>query len=306
LSALLRASGALDGSLTDQLGTASTFLFVPGDRPERFSKAAGAGADFIIIDLEDAVAPEKKSSARQNAEEWLSSGSQAIIRINAAGTVWHAEDLKMASAFGAPVMVPKAEDSSYLAHLGREVTLLPLIETASGVLNAAPICSLPSVVRVAFGHIDLAAQIGVHPGDAQAFLSARSSLVLASAAAGIAPPIDGVTTTLTDAAVLASDIDHAKSLGMTGKLLIHPAQVDPARRGFLPAEEDVQWAHSIWLATQRTTTVAVDGQMVDQPVITRARRILERAGVNPVQTHPADVQTTPGDVRSDNREESLP
>lgn len=285
-----------------RLAAASSFLFVPGDRPERFAKAAAAGADFIIIDLEDAVAPSNKALARQNATAWLASGGQAVIRINAADTPWHSDDLELASAFGAPVMVPKAEDHGHLALLDPELPLLPLIETSFGVLNAAVICSLPAVARVAFGHIDLAAQLGVDPEDRQAFMYARSALVLASAAAGKAAPIDGVTTVLTDASALEADVDYAKSLGMTGKLLIHPAQVGPTRTGFLPSEEDIRWAHGIWLATQESAMLAVDGQMVDQPVITRARRILARAGVLPGQ----ETQTANDSAATSDREESLP
>lgn len=167
-----------------------SFLFVPGDRPDRFAKAAASGADVVVLDLEDAVAPGRKEQAREHVRHWLSGGNRAVVRINAAGTPWHDDDVAAVGAAVA-VMVPKAEEPLDLG-----VPTIPLIETAAGVLNAVAICAGKCVLRPALGSVDLAAQLGVDHRSHEALRHARSDLVLAAAAAGCGAPIDGVTTAL--------------------------------------------------------------------------------------------------------------
>ncbi|MET8853260.1 CoA ester lyase [Amycolatopsis sp. NPDC004625] len=247
---------------------ATTFLFVPGDRPERFDKALAGGADVVILDLEDAVAPAAKDSARASVDEWLAS-HRALVRINAPGTPWFGADAALVAARGVPVMVPKAENPGVLAGF-REV--VALVETAAGVERAGELAAVPSVTRLAFGSIDLAAELGVDPEDREPFAYARSRLVIASAAAGLAPPVDGVTTNVGDDAGLEADVRYARRLGFGGKLCIHPRQVPVARAAFAPAEAEREWARRV--VTAGPGVSVVDGRMVDEPVRARARRIL--------------------------------
>ncbi|MEU2597302.1 CoA ester lyase [Streptomyces hirsutus] len=265
--------------LKNAVSTARTFLFVPGHRPDRFDKAAGSGADVVILDLEDAVAPDRKAEARGHVKEWLEQGQEAVVRINAAGTPWHDDDLDAIGGRTSVVMVPKTETLAHLQAVSRRLPtatgVIPLIETAVGILRAAEVCAGTSVVRPAFGSVDLAAQLGVDHQSYDALRHARSSLVLAAAAAGCPAPIDGVTTAMNDDTLLRSDIEHAIGLGYTGKLCIHPRQVEIANRGFLPSDEEITWARGVVAAAEGSVTVH-EGQMIDRPVVLRAQAILTR------------------------------
>jgi citrate lyase subunit beta/citryl-CoA lyase len=260
----------------DRLGTARSLLFVPGDRPDRFERAAASTADLVVIDLEDAVAEADKDRARDNAADWLARGNRAVVRINPLTGAGAEADLAMAAAHGCPVMVPKAEDPALLSDLAARTAgrcgIVPLVETALGVERAHGVCATPGVVRAAFGNVDLATQLGVDPGDHAALAQARSRLVLASAAAGVCPPADGVTTAVRDETVLAADVAHARRLGFTGKLCIHPGQLAAVAAGFAPSPGELRWARAVVGAGDSVSTV--DGHMVDKPVLQRARRVL--------------------------------
>lgn len=261
------------------LAAARSLLFVPGDRPDRFDKAVAAGADAVILDLEDAVAVADKDTARSRVAEWLRLGGNAIVRINPPGTPWFAADLELAATHGCPIMLPKAQDAATLADVTSRTdgrcALLPLVETAAGIEQASALCAAARVVRVAFGSVDLATQLGVRHDDVLALGYARSRIVLASANAGIAPPLDGVTTNLTAPDVLTADIRHARRLGFSGKLCIHPRQVPVVQKGFAPTEEELSWARRVLESGESVSTV--DGQMVDRPLLDRARRLLDAA-----------------------------
>lgn len=257
------------------LTTARTLLFVPGDRPDRFAKAAASGADAVVVDLEDAVAPAAKDEARANAVSWLAAGNPAVVRVNAVGTPWHQADVAALAALAPAIMLPKAERAADLA-LGPAV--IPLVETAAGVVSAAALCAAPGVLRPAFGSIDLATQLGVDPDSHPALLHARSALVLAAALAGCAPPIDGVTTALDDPDAVRRDTAHAVELGFTGKLCVHPRQVARVHDALRPTEEELAWATRVLAGSADGSAVAVDGHLVDRPVVERAERLLARAG----------------------------
>lgn len=262
------------------LATARTFLFVPGSRPERFAKAAAAGADVVVIDLEDAVSPADKETARHHAAAWLGDGHQAIVRINAAGTPWYADDVAMLTDRRGSAMAAKASTADDVSALASTIgmSVIPLIETSRGIQNAAAISGVPGVARIAFGAIDFAAELGVDPNDRDALLLARSTLVLASATAGIAPPIDGVTTALRDPEILTDDVRYAARIGLTGKLCIHPSQVSVVHECLAPSADDVAWARMVLAADDGSgNAVAVDGHMIDAPVLIRARRIVALA-----------------------------
>jgi citrate lyase subunit beta / citryl-CoA lyase len=258
--------------VTVLLKEAVTLLFVPGDRPDRFGKAAASGADGVILDLEDAVADGDKDAARLAVAEWLAGGGVALVRINAPGTSWFEADRELVTKYRCPVVLPKAEDPQVIEGLG--APLIPLVETAAGIEAAAALCRARNVARVAFGSVDLATELGVRHDDEIALGYARSRLVLASAAAGIVPPLDGVTTELIDPAVLDAEVRHARRLGFGGKLCIHPKQIAAVRQGFAPTEAELGWARRVLAAGDSAATV--DGQMVDRPVLERARRLLAR------------------------------
>ncbi|QUH03661.1 CoA ester lyase [Saccharopolyspora erythraea] len=263
----------------ERVAAARSFLFVPGHRPDRFAKAAASGAGVVIIDLEDAVAPADKDRARGYAAEWLARGGDCAVRINPPGTAWFEEDLATALRHGCPVVVPKAEAGPALYDIGRRTRgLIPLVETASGVERAAELCATAGTVRVALGNVDLAGELGVAPGDHAALAYARSKLVFASSAANLAPPIDGVTIAIDDTAALEDDVAHACRLGFGGKLCVHPSQVPVVSDGFAPSESEREWARAVVGAGDSVTRIG--GQMIDKPVLERARRILAACNGN--------------------------
>lgn len=270
----------------------SSWLFVPGDRPERFAKAHAAGAHQVILDLEDAVSVATKPAARQAVREWLTHRPDAWVRINATDSAAYVEDVAAVRDSGAlGVMVAKATaDGVRTAHrdLGADVPLLALVESAIGLQQADRIAASPGVVALAFGSIDFAVDIDAEE-TWEAMLFARSSLVLASRAAGLTGPIDGVSTAVKDPERAGRDAAAARALGFGGKLCIHPSQVVPVNVGFAPSAEQLDWALRIAHAIggverldedDLSTALQVDGQMVDRPVVLRARRILQRHAIN--------------------------
>lgn len=257
-----------------EITTICTPLFVPANRPERFSKAAGSGTDAVILDLEDAVAVDAKDVARTALTKDFTN-LPVIVRINAHGTQFHEADITAIVALGpAAVILPKAEDATATASVVEQlkgIPLVALIETARGLSNARQIAATVGVVRLAFGSVDFCSDLGcAHLREI--LLPARTELVLASRLAGIAAPIDGVTVQLDNPEVSHGDALHARNLGMTGKLCIHPRQISEVRRAFAPSEDEINWAHRV-LASGDGAAV-VDGTMVDEPVRIRARAIL--------------------------------
>ncbi|MFD7073682.1 HpcH/HpaI aldolase/citrate lyase family protein [Nocardioides sp. NPDC059952] len=261
--------------------TARTWLFVPGDRPERFAKAAAAGPDVVVLDLEDAVAPASKDAARGHVVDWLPRAEVIVaVRVNAAGSAWHDADIAALAALDAPTLVvlPKADSPETVATLVASLpdgsAVVALVETALGVARAIDLATSPGVVRLAFGSFDLAAELGVDPDHAPALAPARGNLVLASAIGGLAGPIDGVTGDVRDHGRLTADVTAAAALGFAGKLCIHPGQVAPAAAALAPTPDEVAWAERVLAAATEDGVALVDGRMVDAPVVARARRIV--------------------------------
>jgi citrate lyase subunit beta/citryl-CoA lyase len=270
--------------LTDQLQAARTLLFVPGHRPDRFAKAAASGADCIILDLEDAVGPDHKDEARAHAATWLAAHDTSLVRINPPGTPAHEDDLAALHPWLEAVMLPKASSRSVAGVAGKlraECRIVALVETATGVLEASAIAAHPSVVRLALGNVDLGAELGVDPDDRQALLWARSLLVLASAGAAKASPVDGVTTSISDPDRVRADTEHAASLGFSGKLCIHPRQIHPAHLALAPTDAQLAEAERIIEAAGDGDVTVLDGKMLDKPVIVRARSLIARANDSP-------------------------
>jgi citrate lyase subunit beta/citryl-CoA lyase len=249
-------------------------LFVPANRPERYHKAANSGADGVIIDLEDAVAPGDKDTARATLLT-ASIPVSSIVRINPAGTRWHNDDVQAVKGLGVGVMLPKAEAAQHLANLRDALgdrPIIALIESAQGVANVREIARHAD--RLAFGYIDFSADLGCSM-ERDALVHARAEIVLASRLAHIIPALEGVTPSFDDAALVEDDARYAASMGFGGKLCIHPKQIAPTLAGFRPAQADIEWATKI--ANSGDGAVSVDGMMVDAPVRLRAQRILAAA-----------------------------
>ena len=258
-----------------------TYLFVPADRPDRYEKALAAGAGAVIVDLEDAVAPDAKVAAREQLLHWLSRAtSQVLVRVNAGETEWFADDLALCGhAAVAGVVLPKAERRADLAHAsaiaaGRR--LYPLIETAAGFEAMRTLASAPGVERLVFGSIDFQVDLGIS-GEDDALLMFRSHMVLASRLAGLRAPVDGVSAAIEDTDALRADAERARRLGFGAKLCIHPRQVAVVERALAPSEAEREWARRVLDASARAKggVATVDGKMVDKPVMLRARAILD-------------------------------
>lgn len=258
-----------------------SYLFVPGNRPERFGKALASGADQVIIDLEDAVAPADKLSARDVVRASLDPEFPAAVRINSADSEWFEQDLSLCGLPGvAAVILPKAASVADIARVraAGAPTVLALVESAEGIANARALAAADGVSRLMFGSIDFSVDLGIE-GDERELDAFRSELVLASRLAGIAAPVDGVTTAIDDVDLLRRETLRGKRFGFGGKLCIHPKQLAAVHTAYLPSNDEVHWAMRVLEAAKLAGggAVAVDGKMVDKPVMLRAERILQAA-----------------------------
>ena len=276
--------------LDTPIGFSSTFLFVPGTRPERFAKALDSGADGVIIDLEDAVAEEDKESARAAIRAAWSTFSteqkkRLILRSNSPGSRFYAADLILTQELNvACLLIPKSESLDQIngaAQILPNTAIIPMIETAIGIDKLSEIANSEQVLRLALGNIDLQADLGM-ACDAQEteLQTARFQIVLASRLAQIAPPIDGVTPSTDDIERITNDAERAKRMGFGGKLCIHPKQVSLVKNAFTPTAEEISWAHRVIEADKASKggAVKLDGRMIDRPVVLLAQRTLALAG----------------------------
>ncbi|MDR0226905.1 MAG: CoA ester lyase [Burkholderiaceae bacterium] len=271
---------------------ATSFLFVPATRPERLAKALDSGADMVIADWEDAVAPADKDSARialAQAVAGLPAAARArvLVRINAEGSPWHGDDLQalaiLAGQGVAGAVVAKAEGAGTLQAVARaagpDAVLLPLVESVAGLDAADALAAAPQVARLAFGHLDFQVDAGMAcDAGEEELLPMRMALVLASRRARRAAPVDGVTVDTRDPQRLASDARRALRMGFGGKLCIHPAQVQPLHAVFDPDAQAVDQARRVRQALQDAGggVCVLDGRMVDAPVLQQAGQVLAR------------------------------
>jgi len=261
--------------------SARSYLFVPGNRPERFEKARASGADAVILDLEDAVQPQEKPTARDSVLTHMDAARPAFVRINAADTEWFGNDVAaIASHPGvAGIVLPKAETREHieavLAHAHPSLTILPIVETARGFANLTVLCEAPRVQRIVFGTLDFQIDLNVE-GDGEELDMFRSQVVLASRLAGLTTPVDGVSTVLDDPVAIESEARRGRRFGFGAKLCIHPKQVDAVHRAYAWTATERAWAERVLRAVEASggAAVAVDGKMVDMPVILKARRIV--------------------------------
>jgi citrate lyase subunit beta/citryl-CoA lyase len=260
---------------------ASSYLFVPATRPDRIEKARRSTADEVIVDLEDGVADddEDKAAARRLLGG-LPTGRAVHVRVNAVGSRHHEDDLRAVAAMRslAAVVVPKVESPDEVAGvtslLPGGVEVVALVETARGVAAADAIAAA-AVSRVMFGSADYLADIGAQPGR-EVLAYPRSRLVVASRAAGLPAPVDGPTLATGDEALLRSEAEAARALGMGAKLCIHPAQLAVVNEVFRSTEEERRWARAVLAAAAAHGggAFSFDGSMVDEAVLLRARRLL--------------------------------
>ena len=266
------------------LATARSLLFAPGNDERKLEKALAAGADAVVADLEDAVPAGEKEAARTVAGRVLrgaATASLVAVRVNAAGTEhWEADLQAVADLELDALVLPKAIPDAVRALGPDGPPVIAIVETALGVRHAYETARLPRVAALVLGAVDLGLELGLEPrADGQEVLYARSRLVLESAAAGLRSPFDLVHVDTRDDDGLEAEARLARSLGFRGKACIHPAQVAIVNRVFSPSAEERERARRVVEAYERGLAdgrgaVALDGEMIDLPVVGRARRIL--------------------------------
>ncbi|MFC6951256.1 CoA ester lyase [Halorubellus litoreus] len=282
-------------------------LFSPGDRPELMRKAPATGADVVVFDLEDAVAPARKSEAREAVANVLTDDAfdpdcEVCVRVNPVGDDEgsdsqeadataeadvdalepHLDDARL-DAFMLPKCASGDDVRSFDYLFPRETPpVLALVESASGVLNAESIATADATDAVVFGAEDLSADVGAtRTSEGTEVLYAREHVVLAAASADV-DAIDTVYTDFSDTEGLREETAFAIQLGFDGKMAIHPSQVDPINDAFTPDPEDVDWAERVLDAkadadAEGRGVFQVDGEMIDAPLVAQAERIVDRA-----------------------------
>jgi citrate lyase beta subunit len=270
-----------------------SLLFVPASRPDRYPKAMAAGADAVVFDLEDAVDAGSKDAARRALGEWLPTTSESrtarFVRVNAPGSAWQDDDLAWIGAVAGhieAIVLPKVESADHIERVAQAAPsgcVIPLLETARGILGAAAIAAAQAnVPALLFGAEDFTAELGIpRTVEGDELLLARSQIVLAAATIG-ADAIDAVFVDLTAPDRLREDATRARLLGFRGKLAVHPDQVAIINDVFTPSPEAVAAARRL-IAADEAARAKGDGafrhenRMVDEPVVARARRLLARA-----------------------------
>lgn len=272
-------------------------LFSPGDSASKLRKAPAAGADVVVFDLEDGVAPERKDEARETVAEVLADPAfdpdvEVWVRVNpdpdvAAVDVEALGSLDAGARVPDAVALPKVESPSdveavagLLDEAGIECPVVAIVETAAGVLSAREIAVTGPVEVLCFGAEDYAADVGAsRTEEGTEVLYAREHVVAAAAAAGV-DAIDTIFSDIEDGAGLGEDARFARRLGFDGKFAIHPAQVGPINAAFAPDPEEVEWARRVLAAREEHEgegVFRVEGEMIDAPLVARAERVLRLA-----------------------------
>ncbi|MBE9372979.1 CoA ester lyase [Saccharopolyspora sp. HNM0983] len=264
-------------------------LFVPGERTDRLPSALASPADAVILDLEDSVAAAAKEPARRAVTDAVRSapaGAHLLVRINGLDSPWFADDLAVLHPVLhrlAGVLLPKTAAATDVDELAAALpdgpSVVPIVESAGGVLEASRIAAARRVSQLLFGPADLGAELGVAVTPAGRELAhARSAVVLAAAAAGLARPLDGPHLALGDPDGLRTGCLAARELGFGGKAAIHPEQLPAVREVFAPSEQEVSWARTVLAAYRESSGPGAvrldDGTFVDEPVARRAEQII--------------------------------
>jgi len=262
-----------------------SYLYAPGDEPEKLEKAVARGADAVIADLEDAVPLDRKDAARETVCAFLrardAKGPQVWVRVNG-GALLEEDVLAVAKTGPDGISLPKAslQDLARLDVLlaDADIPVSALIETAAGVLDARAIASSPRVTRLQIGEADLTGELHIEPsGDERELMPLRMPIILASSATGLAPPVGPVSTDFRDLDALRASTRALKALGFGARAAIHPAQVPVINEVFTPSDEEVARARrllELFEAAGGGVCVDDDGRMVDEAVVRGARYTL--------------------------------
>ncbi|MFJ9024695.1 HpcH/HpaI aldolase/citrate lyase family protein [Streptomyces sp. NPDC102259] len=270
--------------------TPLTWLYVPGDRPETVTKALACGADVVIVDLEDAVAPDRKEYARTATAERLREPQPVPVhvRVNALDSPFAAADLRTMAALPgvAALRLPKVTSPHQITRVAETVPpadhgatpLHALLETALGVEHAYAIaCAHPSLRGIALGEADLRADLGIR--DDAGLDWSRARVVVAARAAGLAPPPQSVHPDIRDLEGLATSCAHGRRLGFLGRAAIHPRQLPIIERAYLPTQHELEEAETIVkaAAAEQGAQALPDGRFIDAAVVAMAQRTLSLA-----------------------------
>jgi len=283
--------------------SARSYLFAPGDQARKLQQALASGADAIIADLEDAVAPSAKANARRTVADWLATqhnGDQPElwVRVNSTARLLADDVHAVVGPAVTGICLPKTHTPEQVRSLGEvlstverqaslaedSIRIVPLLESAAGILSARAIAEQPRVRQLGLGELDLCAEVGIEPSaDERELLSIRVQVVLASAAAGLAPPIGPLSTDFRDLDALQFSTAALRRVGFGSRWAIHPAQVAVINQAFMPTPEQLEAARRLVErydgALDQGVGVCVDedGQMLDEAVVRAARRVLARA-----------------------------
>ncbi|WDU51838.1 HpcH/HpaI aldolase/citrate lyase family protein [Taylorella equigenitalis] len=267
-------------------------LFVPATRTDRVSKAVATGADIVIVDLEDAVGPLDKATARDALADYLVTASEQnlCVRLNSDDTQWHEEDLALCEKFKFKlfcVMLPKVEtaDQVHAIYERTGLRVITLIETARGLVALREIASSSGTLAMSIGELDLGISMGLPVTGSDVEIDAGleflmkqiyADLAIASSCAGIQGPLASVYSDYKNVDGYASRLKFAKGMGFAGGLCIHPKQVGVVKDVFAIDPELLAWAQSVMdaVVVHGESAFSLNGQMVDKPIIERAKRIL--------------------------------
>ena len=258
-----------------------SYLFAPGHNAKLLQKVFTAGADAVILDLEDGVPADMKDRARAMVADTVREHA-ALVRVNPPHSPEGAADVDAVAPYAAAIRIPKCEspdDVAWVAQRAPGVPLVPAIETARGVLAAQEIAAAPAVAHMSIGGLDLLRDLYAGDGN-MPMLYVRSHLVVVSRAAGLPPPVDSVYPLIDDDAGLRSEAQFVRSLGFAAKSAIHPRQIPILHEVFAPSLRDLEWAREVLAAFEAAgggATRLPDGEFVDLPVAQRAQRMLDIA-----------------------------
>jgi citrate lyase beta subunit len=275
------------------LDSARSFLFVPASDERKLRKALATAADVVVADLEDAVSFAQKDAAREAVRRVLPdepSDALVAIRVNGADTAFFAADVELVQELRPDVLVlPKASPAAVGALGGDGPPVVAIVETADGLREAYEVASQPRVQALIVGTVDLSVELRLEQrADGLEILFARSQTVLDSAAARVRAPIDRVWTDVRDGDGLEADARFARSLGFRGKACVHPDQIEIVNGVFTPSDEELTRARRVVEAYEQAVgegegVTAIEGEMIDLPVVERARQVLalaERSAVD--------------------------
>lgn len=274
--------GADDAERADSVPL--TWLYVPADRPDRVDKALAGEADVVIVDLEDAVAPENKGAARAATVALLATPQPRVeIRLNDVRTPYGQADLHALGSLlsgTAGVRLPKVESADevrWIADAVPGVPLRPIIESALGLERAFEIATAsPAVAGIGLGEADLRADLGVT--DEAGLAWARSRIVVAARAAGLPAPAQSVFTNIRDLDGLAASCAQGRAMGFRGRAAIHPIQLPVIAAAYRPTRDEIAAALEVVSAADQGAVALADGRFVDEAVVRQARRVLTDAG----------------------------